>query len=155
MRLYLARHGEAASVEVDPRKGLSDAGRGGVARVAAFLGPMGLSPRIIWHSGKARAEQTAAALSEALARRVVPAERPGLAPNDDPAPFVAKLPAGDSMVVGHLPFLERLATRLITGEAEPPACRFRNGWVVALEPRPSGGGWWITRIIGDDEAETP
>ncbi|MFQ5692779.1 MAG: histidine phosphatase family protein, partial [Nitrospinota bacterium] len=43
MRLYLIRHGEAASAEADAKRPLTPKGREQAERVARFLRPLGLS----------------------------------------------------------------------------------------------------------------
>ncbi len=72
----------------------------------------------IHHSGKLRAQQTAEIFSEHLDAQAVPAT--GLAPNDDVAEIAKSIESepGGIMLVGHLPFLERLAALLIAGNAE-------------------------------------
>jgi len=148
MTLYLVQHGEALSKEQDPERRLSPAGIATVQRIAERAAARGLSVETIVHSGKARAAQTA----ELFAARLHPAGGvmavSGLAPNDDPTPFAAGLTGEDRMVVGHLPFLERLAALLVAGRTEPPVCRFRNAWVFVLEPR-EDGGWVIDNILGE------
>jgi broad specificity phosphatase PhoE len=66
MRIYLVQHGEAKSEEEDPRRTLTDKGVGEVQKVAEFLRPLTLAVDTVWHSGKARAQQTAELLAEAL-----------------------------------------------------------------------------------------
>jgi phosphohistidine phosphatase len=49
----------------------------------------------------------------------------------------------DLMLVGHLPFMERLTAWLITGSIEPPVIKFQNGGIVCLEDNPDPGSWVI------------
>ena len=66
MEVYLVQHGEAVPKSVDRTRPLSDQGRKEVLQVAAFAARMGLAVGEIRHSGKTRAEQTAALLGETL-----------------------------------------------------------------------------------------
>jgi phosphohistidine phosphatase len=87
----------------------------------------------VWHSGKRRAEQTAEVLAAALAPGM-PVARAGLDPKD-PADRVAQEAAAwedDVMLVGHLPFMARLAGRLVAG-GEDAGVAFTPGSVLCLE----------------------
>ena len=148
MKLYLVQHGEALSDEVDPARPLSDAGRQDVRDMAAFLAARPLVVARIAHSGKLRARQTAELLAAALApgRPVEP--RTGLNPNDPPEDLARELAKWneDVMVVGHLPFMARLAALLVAGEQHGDLVAYRPGSVVCLE-RGSGGGWTVAWML--------
>jgi phosphohistidine phosphatase len=64
--VYLVQHGEAEPKTRDLQRGLASAGRETVERVAAWAASVGLAVEQIRHSGKRRAEQTAAVFTEAL-----------------------------------------------------------------------------------------
>ncbi len=52
------------------------------------------------------------------------------------------------MVVGHLPFMGRLASRLVAGSEEANVAAFQPGTVACLERADDGGGWalaWMVR----------
>jgi len=51
------------------------------------------------------------------------------------------------MIVGHLPFLARLASYLVMGSEEPPLVRFRYGGVVCLERTGEGEPWMVSWMI--------
>ena len=109
MRLYLVQHGEALSKDVDPDRALSNNGHADVVRLAAFLeGRVQVSA--IVHSGKMRARQTADLLATVLAPGLPVEAVSGINPNDAVEPFMQQTAeAGrDTLVVGHLPFLEKL-----------------------------------------------
>jgi phosphohistidine phosphatase len=134
VRLYLVQHGDAVGEDVDPQRPLSAAGRADVEKVAAFLGSAGLRVGAILHSGKCRAQQSAAILGSALASDHGPRAISGIAPKDDVRAF--KLIAGegvDCLVVGHLPFLARLVAELVCGDPERTLVAYRPGSVVCLE----------------------
>ncbi len=82
MRIYLTQHGEALAKDVDRERPLSEQGRADVQRLAEFLRDKGVRVEHIWHSGKTRAEQTAALIADAILPDGRPEARPGLGPND-------------------------------------------------------------------------
>jgi phosphohistidine phosphatase len=47
------------------------------------------------------------------------------------------------MLVGHLPFMERLAAYLVTGSWERRIIKFQNGGIVCLDKESETGGWFI------------
>jgi phosphohistidine phosphatase len=134
MVVYLVQHGRSFPKEVDPARGLTDQGRAEVERVASKTSKIGISVALIIHSGKTRALKTAEIFAERLTPGSQPIMEPGLNPHDDVAAFAATLPARDNlMVVGHLPFMERLVSHLITTTPGKPVIRFRNAGIVCLE----------------------
>ena len=132
MGLYLVQHGDALEEAVDPSRPLSPRGRADVEALArACRGKIAV--REIIHSGKLRAEQTAQILSEALGAPV--RAQKGLNPADPPRAFAEALSADDLCVVGHLPFLERLAGLLVAGREDQQVVAFQRGGMVCLEQR--------------------
>ena len=135
MRVYLVQHGAAESKAVDPTRPLTKGGREDVERAAAFAARLGVEVHQIRHSGKTRAEGTAVILGEALSPPAGVVAVPGLAPRDDVRP-VARMLGNESqplMLVGHLPFMARLAAHLVTGDTERSVLRFHQGGIVCLE----------------------
>jgi phosphohistidine phosphatase len=132
--IYLVQHGEAKSKEEDPDRPLTDEGRATVQRVAAWAAKAGVQVGQIRHSGKRRAEQTAAIFADALKPDESVTAYPGLGPKDGVEPVAEALASCPCavMVVGHLPFLSRLASYLVTGDPETPIVRFRYGGLVGL-----------------------
>jgi len=162
VRLYLVRHGEAQSKAADPERRLSPQGRADAKAVAALLEPLGLRVEAVWHSPKARARQTAEILAEALdvaaatgtaggAGRLI--ERDGLAPNDDVLPVADDLERrdGDLMIVGHMPFVGRLASLLAAGDEAADVAGFRTVAVCCLD-RDDAGTWRIAWVVSPDTA---
>jgi phosphohistidine phosphatase len=148
MRLYLVRHGEALSEEEDPKRPLSEKGRGEVQRVASLLEDAGVLVGLVQHSGKLRAVETAAILSGPLSRDGTITHRSGLKPNDPVEPLAQQLCSmsdtdsrGGLMLVGHLPFMERLASQLLCDDPESGMVRFPEGGVLCLE---GAGKEWTT-----------
>ncbi len=155
MRVYLVQHAEAVPADENPDRPLSDKGRDDARRVASFLARSVRVGRIV-HSPKMRARDTAVLLAQALGPGgVVEEAASGLAPNDA-TDALARAIAGwsdDAMVVGHLPFMDRLASRLVAGSEEANVAAFQPGTVACLERADgdedsNGGGWalaWMVR----------
>src|SRR3954468_18109828 len=99
MQIYLVRHGEAKRENVDPERHLTDRGAEEVRRIAAkAVADLGVRPTRIVHSGKARARQTAEIWGRLVDAEV--AETDGLAPNDDPSIWAARLNSeGDGLML--------------------------------------------------------
>jgi len=148
MNLYLVQHGAAKSEAEDPPRPLTEDGRRAVERLAEFLAARGARIDRVEHSDKLRARQTA----EILAARLGPfrgsLEVAGLAPNDDVEPTRAQLmeETGSLMLVGHLPHLGRLVSRLLGLDADRPAVQFQMAGVVRLE-RDAAGAWVVRWVL--------
>ena len=151
MKLYLVQHGKAASKEQDPERPLTDVGRRETKRMADFVRARGLMLDQLWHSGKLRAKQTAAILAKAMHVGDRPTARDGLKPNDNVALLRDELAvtSGDTMIVGHMPFVSRLATLLLTGYESPPVVTFVNAGIVCLE-RTDDGRWQVDWSVTPD-----
>ncbi len=143
MKLYLVQHGQAESKEVDPEQPLSDRGRQATLLMAELAAKLGLDVQEIRHSGKLRAEQTAAIFGRALSLMGNVAAVSGLNPTDDVQPIADALAREEPniMLVGHLPFLSRLAGLLVNGDPENSPVDFRNSGVVCLER--TADGWQV------------
>jgi phosphohistidine phosphatase len=146
MRLYLVQHGEAKSEAEDPERPLTSRGADEVKKVAVPLRKLQIKhPRIV-HSGKVRAKQTAEIIAQGL--EISPAfvqVSPVLNPNDDVRPWAERIPreTDDLMLVGHLPFLEKLASLLLCGNENGKLVLFRYAAIVCLEQKESEG--WALR----------
>jgi phosphohistidine phosphatase len=147
--VYLMQHGEAAAAEVDPARPLTDVGRHSVQVVSAHAASCGVHVDRIVHSGKLRAEQTAGILAGALGCQIVD-QVDGLSPNaavQGAADALVDPAAVESLaIVGHLPFLDRLAALLVAGDCTAQVVAFRNGGLVKLVPTEWGYAvaWAIT-----------
>lgn len=141
MTLYLVQHAEAKSKEEDPDRPLTERGRVAAANVARALARAGVQLHNVYHSGKLRAEQTAGLFAAELDPVHSPSPMDGLRAMDEPAvaaEAVAKLDA-PTMLIGHLPHMNRLASLLIAGDADADAVAFHNAGVVCLHQRDDGG----------------
>jgi phosphohistidine phosphatase len=82
VRVYLVQHGQSKSEEEDPQRRLTSQGIDEVQKIADFLRPLGLRLDAVWHSDKARAQQTAELLAPAVSARDRVVQREGLGPKD-------------------------------------------------------------------------
>jgi phosphohistidine phosphatase len=149
MKVYLVQHAKAASKDVDPERSLTEEGIQDIQKVAAFIKPLNLSIDNLWHSTKTRAIQTAGILAEVIIINKEQNERQGLAPNDDVIVIKDELIAAqqDTMIVGHMPFVSKLASLLLTGREFADTVAFRQGGIVALsstEPDRWQIEWMVT-----------
>jgi phosphohistidine phosphatase len=142
--LYLVQHGEARKEEEGPERRLTDKGVSDVGKVAAYAGKMNLNAAEIFHSPKARAQQTALILAEQLEPKRGRSLSENLLPMDDPALWAARLARMNEniMLVGHLPYLARLAGLLLCGDKEKTPVDFKMGGIVCLR-RFDDGRWAI------------
>jgi phosphohistidine phosphatase len=147
-RLYLVRHGSAEPSQVDASRPLSAHGRDEVEKVASRLRERGASVARIQHSGKARARETA----EIMAAQMVGVESvdavPGLQPNDPTEPWAVKVDSWgeDGMLVGHLPFMARLAARLVLGDESRAIVDLGPASVVCLE-KTERDRWTVASVL--------
>lgn len=145
--VYLVQHGQAEPKEKDPDRALTPDGRNTVERVAAWAARVALDVDEIRHSGKLRAEQTAAIFADKLKPSEGVTAYPGLGPNDDVRPVAEALAdcPGSVMLVGHLPFLSRLVDAMLVGDREQSLVRFRNAGLVGLVRQ--GDKWTIACVV--------
>jgi phosphohistidine phosphatase len=151
MRLYLVQHGKAMTEEQDPERPLTEVGRREAQKVAGFIRPQGLTIDQLWHSGKLRTKQTAAIYAEAVTVASDPTSRAGLKPNGPVVLLRDELAvmSDDTMIVGHMPFVSRLATLLLTGHESPPVVTFVNAGIICLE-RTADSRWQVEWSITPD-----
>lgn len=148
MKLYLVQHAKAASKQADPQRPLTEEGRRDIQKVASFIRPSNLCLDYLWHSGKKRAAETAEILAEALEINKTKTARDGLGPNDDVAVLKNELASlqQDVMIVGHLPFLSKLASLLLAGSESAGTVTFKQGGIVCLS-RSDQNQWQIDWMI--------
>ena len=134
MNLYLIQHAEAVVKEQDPERPLSSKGLADIKKIAEFVAKnCHLGAEHILHSGKLRARQTAEILATEL-NVPTPLETDGLAPLDAPTIWAERLMARTENVilVGHLPYMSKLASTLLCGVSETEVIYFQMGGMVAL-----------------------
>jgi len=154
MKLYLIQHGEAKSEAEDPERSLTARGEKEIGAVSKIAGGLQIRPSKIYHSGKLRAKQTAEIIASALKisdSLVQPVQ--GLNPNDDIHPWVERISKEkeDLMLVGHLPFLEKLTSLLLCGDENARLVLFRYGAIVCLDQK-GDKGWAVRWILTPEMA---
>jgi phosphohistidine phosphatase len=144
MALFLVQHGHSLPKDKDPKKGLSQEGIAETKRIAEVAKAYNVLVSGITHSGKTRARQTAEIIASVLEPEGGVEESSGLNPMDDVTDFADKIDsAANRMLVGHLPFMERMTSYLITGSIEKPVFKFQNSGIVCLDKYPTTPFWVI------------
>ena len=151
MRLYLVQHGEATSEGANPKRPLTEKGRQDVTKTAKFLKTSGISIDIIWHSTKVRAIETAQIFAQILLPKEGTKQRKDLAPNDPVKMVFDSITSEDRglMIVGHLPFLPKLASLALINSESSGIVGFQQGGVVCLERQEAQTWQLIFAIIPD------
>lgn len=142
MAVYLVQHGKSLPKEEDPAKGLSDNGRQETLKIAEVAKMYQVTASKIVHSGKTRAEQTAQIFREILEVDPPLEKLDGIGPIDDVTDLGNRIdPESGMMVVGHLPYMERLVSFLTAGNPDLHVIRFQNSGIVCLDR--DENGWYI------------
>ena len=120
MDVYLIRHGDAVSAAENAERPLSVIGRQQAAHAARAIVEHDAIVSRTYHSGILRARQTAEIIVQALNPARIVESHAGLLPEDDPAIVGAELHGLEHSIalVGHLPYMRRLAGLLIYGDPE-------------------------------------
>ncbi|MCW8855365.1 MAG: phosphohistidine phosphatase SixA [Gammaproteobacteria bacterium] len=133
MKIYLMQHGEAKPKQVDPERALSVQGQQDVQKIADFINQSEMRVNRIIHSGKLRAQQTAEIISAKITTATTEISS-CINPNDDVIDFLEEIDNTEDelLVVGHLPFLSKLVTALVTG-SDNDLLRYQPASIVCLE----------------------
>jgi len=134
MKLYLIQHGISLPEEKDPEKPLSLEGKEETQRTAEFLKAKNIEVDAVWHSPKQRAAQTAQIIVNSIFCSEIQ-ERDDLNPLDSVETFPAEIESLDKnlMIIGHLPFLQKLASLLLSGSEANQFISFKNSGITCLE----------------------
>jgi phosphohistidine phosphatase len=155
MRAYLVRHGEALEAHANPARPLSELGRTHVHAAAALLHAARITLPAIWHSELERARETAQILAHALlAPNGEIGPRRDLRPDDD---FFAVYDLlleceHDCMLVGHLPYMQYLASKLLCGDADRLGLAIHPATILCIERH---GTHWHLRWMLNPEITAP
>jgi phosphohistidine phosphatase len=135
MKLYLVRHGQSNPEDIDPEQSLTAIGEKNIAKLKESIYHLDINVDQIWHSGKKRAKQTAEIISAAVKTQKGLVEKTGLKPNDSVTPVAQEVIAHntDLMLVGHLPFMSKLASYLLIGDEDKCEIDFMAGAAACLE----------------------
>ena len=139
--IVLVHHGDALGPEVDSMRPLSEVGRAASARLAEAAAARGVSPEVVWHSGKLRARQTAELFWRACNPLAAFSAARGLQPTDPPLWMRDELAEDirSILLVGHMPHLARLLQALCGGPLGSEALDFPLHGCVTLERH--GDSW--------------
>jgi len=134
MKLYLIQHGLSLPEEQDPQKPLSEEGKEETQKMGRFIKAEKISVASIWHSKKMRSIETVRIITEYIEKTEIN-ERVDLNPNDGVGKIKEELEAvrQDIMIVGHLPFLQKLASLLLFENEENDSITFKNSGIICLE----------------------
>lgn len=142
MAIYLVQHGLSLPKDDDPERSLSEQGVADVRQIGDVAAHYRVMVDTIFHSGKKRAHQTAELLADFLKPENGCCQKDGLAPMDDVVSFSMDIKSDSNlMYVGHLPFLEKLVSVLVTGSPDFKPFKFQNGGIVCLDR--DGEGWHV------------
>lgn len=142
MAIYLVQHGISLSKDQDPEKGLSEAGKEQSKLIAGVGYHYQIQVYKIVHSGKKRARQTAEIFKTSLHLDGELEQIAGISPMDDVHAFADRVNDFENcMIVGHLPFMERLVSLLTCKDADQQVYRFQNSGIVCMDHE--GDNWFI------------
>jgi len=134
MALFLVQHGISDASDSEQEKELTEKGMKETVRIAEVAKSYNISVEKIIHSGKKRAEQTALLFHHAFLIKTPLEKVSGINPLDDVHPFSMNIaPESALMVVGHMPFLQRLVSLLTCGTEDVRVYRFQNSGIVCLD----------------------
>ncbi len=141
-QIYLARHGESPAGYPDHQRPLSSHGIHALEAVALKAKEMGAHPYRICHSGYKRAEESADIFAKILLGEDAPVKQvPHLAPDDDPSLWREEDLCHGLMLVGHNPFMSRMALHLTYGGKKFGDIHFSPGSIVCLEQEQHAQVW--------------
>ena len=148
MKLYLVQHGECISDKVDPDKPLSDKGTSDIKNLGTFLKAGSIKVEKIFHSSKTRAIQSAKILAEHICTEKEVQVLNNINPNDPVDNLINELETWnqDTAIVGHLPYLSKLVSMLVTKNLEKTVVNYIQGSICCLEKNDSGE-WSICWMI--------
>ena len=149
MKLYCVRHGEAESSSRDPKRPLTVSGQQDVRLIADFLKQQDTRLSTMLYSPQLRAVETAEILQSVLSPtdcQVCPSVLDEDASIETVMSMIQTW-TDHTMLVGHLPFLSRLISRLVLGNDDLfPIVNTPPAGVVCLEHF-DRGRWIIQWIV--------
>ncbi len=149
MKLYLVQHAEAKSKQEDPQRPLSKKGQDDIGKVAAYVARQ-ISPQLVHiiHSGKTRAKQTAEILGQAMSPSDGISLSANLVPLAEAEIWVKRLADRhtDTILVGHLPHLSKLAAHLLCQDEDNKVIDFQMGGMVCLS-RDDANNWSVQWMV--------
>jgi phosphohistidine phosphatase len=134
MHLYLVRHATAYSSAEDPQRPLNSTGKQEAAKIAQFFADSNAKIDHVFHSTKARSEETAQIIAHKLDISASLDTFDALDPDLDIQDLITAIPALESntLLVGHLPNIGLLAHFLLNGNLNRSFLSFEPATAVAL-----------------------
>lgn len=144
MKFYLVQHGKALSKEENEARPLSNEGKKEIENISSFLRQSCIEIEKVFHSGKLRAKETAEIFSKQVSDGGV-YQIEGMNPNDDVVDFSRCL-IDNAMYVGHLPFMGKLVSLLLSNSIDSQILKYQNGGAVCIHSNDTGYHirWYIT-----------
>jgi phosphohistidine phosphatase len=133
MYLYLVRHGNASDfVYKNP---LSEKGIIEIKGIISIINNKNIKVKAIYHSNKLRTKQTANLLSKAIESELGVIQKDGLLPLDDIDSIRNFISAANDniMLVGHLPYMNELASSLTELPKQDENIQFDTGTLLCLK----------------------
>ena len=134
MYLYLIQHARSKPVTEDPERGISSIGKKETLEICRYIKTEDIKTDEIWVSSKKRSQETADLITMNTSLENIIYEKDFLNP-DDPVETAAKFinhRKKTIMIVGHLPFLSKLSSFLLTGSVNYQLIKYRNSGIVTL-----------------------
>lgn len=134
MAIYIVQHGKNLSKDEDPDKGLSDQGQKETRLIAGVANGYNIKVSKIIHSGIKRAAQTADILKTYFAPEEGVVSVDNMNPLSDAVSFSKTIEMDSNiMLVGHLPFLERLVSYLVIGRSDHCIFKLQNSGILCVD----------------------
>ena len=147
MYLLLMQHAKAKTKEEDPEQGITDEGRDETITTSGYLKTFNFTVEEIWYSTKKRSRETAEIVTASNKLKNKLSVKDFLSPMDEVKPAVKILNTFNKnlMIIGHMPFLSKLTSSLITGSENYEPVKFMNSAIVIFIHE--NNNWKIVSII--------
>jgi len=146
MKLYLVRHGEYLPLGECP---LNEKGCNDIKILADTLKRLSVRATHLFHSELLRAKQTAELLSEGIVLDNPPSLKLGIKPDDSVEVISYEINnffLSDTVLVSHLPFLGKLAGKLLLNDENRNPVDFYPGTIACLE-KTAAEPWKLNWIL--------
>lgn len=151
MAIYLVQHGKAVSEDKDSTRPLSTDGVKESAHIASIAEYYMLLVNRIEHSSKLRARQTAEIFAKKLRLEDKVKENSALNPSANVEEFAQKLQANENvLLVGHMPFLQKLLALLLTGDQNHKIFAIQNSGMICIDKDEDSSEWHIKWTFSRD-----
>lgn len=139
MKIYIMRHGEAATTNQSQEQVLTAKGQAGIEYLATRLKNDDLHLAQVFHSGKKRAEQTAGIILKAVCPEISASVIDNIKPGDNPEAILPVINDWDedTLIVSHLPFIPNLITLLSGTDSHLSSINYVPGTLICLKKNTS------------------